>query len=83
MFRKDGTSKLPQPIGILKIQPNVSDERMEEFKNKWMEAISGIHNAIKFPLISNDNECKFIPLISPKRARFLLYAKNKINERQN
>lgn len=47
-------SKGSAPKGILKLQGNVNEKRLSEFKQQWAAQVQGINNAWKTPVIEAD-----------------------------
>lgn len=71
--RRNKLRKGKAPLGILTFKP-ISNEKLEEFKELWQKQMS--LGAFSRPIISSSPPT-FQKFNSPKRARFLLYCKNR------
>lgn len=43
------------PKGLLKIQGEVDDDKLQDFRNHWRQQVSGVENAWKVPIIQGDS----------------------------
>jgi hypothetical protein len=57
-FFKQGSN----PKGLLTVQGNLSDSSLNEFKQAWRSTIAGVQNAHKLPIISAQDEIKWIDM---------------------